>query len=196
MNKQELRKMIRGKRRALTPAQRRKSGRGMKRQLSHSSRFLSADRVALYLANDGEIDTQWVIDDLRSRGKEVFLPTLHPVRKGHLAFIRYNRNTVMTRNRFGISEPDFARGHKVAARFLSMIYLPLVAFDARGNRLGMGGGFYDRTLAFTHRAGQQPALVGCAYAFQEVRLLPAESWDIPLQLIVTDKTLKRLSADT
>ena len=74
-----------------------------------------------------------------------------------------------------------------------MIGLPLVAFDERGNRLGMGGGFYDRTLAFSRRPGQKPVLIGCAYAFQEIRMLPAESWDIPLQFIATEKGITSLS---
>jgi 5-formyltetrahydrofolate cyclo-ligase len=77
---------------------------------------------------------------------------------------------------------------------MSLVCLPLVAFDARGNRLGMGGGFYDRTLAFMRNKGQKPSLAGCAYAFQEVPLLPAESWDIPLTLIVTDHQAKRLTS--
>ena len=193
MNKQELRRLIRKKRRALTPARRHQAGRGLKRQLKHSSLYLSATRVALYLTNDGEIDPHWAIEDLWQRGKEVYLPVLHPLRDGHLTFIRYTKNTPMRRNRFGISEPDFSRGGHVPARFISMIGLPLVAFDARGNRLGMGGGFYDRTLAFMSEPGQKPALIGCAYAFQEVPMLPAESWDIPLQYIATDTQLKRLS---
>ena len=193
MNKQELRKLIRKKRRALTPAQRHQAGRGLTRSLHHSTQYLSANRVALYLSNDGEIDPHWAIEDLWKRGKEVYLPVLHPLRKGYLTFIRYQPETPMRRNRFGISEPDFRRGTHVPARFLSMIGLPLVAFDERGNRLGMGGGFYDRTLAFSRRPGQKPALIGCAYAFQEIRMLPAESWDIPLQFIATEKGITSLS---
>ena len=193
MNKQELRKLIRKKRRALTPAQRHKAGRGLTRSLHHSTQYLSANRVALYLSNDGEIDPHWAIEDLWNRGKEVYLPVLHPLRKGYLTFIRYQPETPMRRNRFGISEPDFRRGTHVPARFLSMIGLPLVAFDERGNRLGMGGGFYDRTLAFSRQPGQKPTLIGCAYAFQEIRMLPAESWDIPLQFIATEKGITSLS---
>ena len=193
MNKQELRKLIRKKRRALTPAQRHKAGRGLTRSLHQSTQYLSANRVALYLSNDGEIDPHWAIEDLWKRGKEVYLPVLHPLRKGYLTFIRYQPETPMRRNRFGISEPDFRRGTHVPARFLSMIGLPLVAFDERGNRLGMGGGFYDRTLAFSRRPGQKPTLIGCAYAFQEIRMLPAESWDIPLQFIATEKGITSLS---
>ena len=194
VNKQALRKLIRKQRRALTPAQRRTSGRNLLRQFSRSPEFAFANRIALYLTNDGEIDTSWLIKDVIERGKEVYLPVLHPLRKGHLTFIRYDQNTPMSTNRFGISEPDFRRGTRVSARFMSLVCLPLVAFDTRGNRLGMGGGFYDRTLAFMQNKGQKPSLAGCAYAFQEVPLLPAESWDIPLALIVTDHHAKRLSS--
>ena len=193
MNKQELRKLIRKKRRALTPAQRHIAGRGLIRSLHHSPKYLSASRVALYLTNDGEIDPLWAIEDLWKRGKEVYLPVLHPIRKGYLAFIRYRPETKMRQNRFGIAEPDFRFNKRIPARFISIIGLPLVAFDSRGNRLGMGGGFYDRTLAFSRAEGQAPTLVGCAYAFQEVRMLPAESWDIPLQYIATDKQLTSLT---
>ncbi|WP_300432351.1 5-formyltetrahydrofolate cyclo-ligase [uncultured Thalassolituus sp.] len=196
MNKKELRRLIRQKRRDLTPSERNIAGRRLLKQLTARPEYLYSHRVALYLSNDGEIDPQWAIQDLWKRGKQAFLPVLHPLRKGELVFIRYARNTPMRNNRFGISEPDFRRGKQVSARFLSLICLPLVAFDSRGNRLGMGGGFYDRTLAFTHHQGQKPRLAGCAYAFQEVRLLPAESWDIPLQLIVTDQEARPLSADT
>src|SRR5690606_40461575 len=67
--------------------------------------------------------------------------------------------------------------------------LPLVAFDARGNRLGMGGGFYDRTFARAPRARTlRPRLVGLAHHFQQVASLPAEPWDIPLDAIATDAT--------
>ena len=193
MNKSELRKLIRRKRRSLTPQQRRQASHGLLTSLRQNARFCAAQRVALYLSNDGEIDTQGVIEDLWRRGKQVFLPVLHPVRKGHLSFIRYDSNTVMRNNRYGIAEPDFRRGKRVSARYLSIVCLPLVAFDQRGNRLGMGGGYYDRTLAFMTQTevaglnGQQPELVGCAYAFQQVPQLPAESWDIGISAIATDQ---------
>lgn len=76
---------------------------------------------------------------------------------------------------------------------MDIILLPLTGFDARGNRLGMGGGFYDRTLAFRQRAGQRrPLLVGIAHACQEVPLIPSASWDIPLDRIVTDRQASRI----
>lgn len=193
MNKQELRKLIRKKRRALTAAQRHKAGRGLMRSLKRNQKYLSASRVALYLTNDGEIDPHWAVEDLWKRGKTVYLPVIHPIRKGYLAFIQYRPDTKMRQNRFGIAEPDFRFNKRVPARFISIIGLPLVAFDGRGNRLGMGGGFYDRTLAFNRNEGHKPTLVGCAHAFQEVKMLPAESWDIPLQFIATDHQLTQLT---
>jgi 5-formyltetrahydrofolate cyclo-ligase len=192
MNKSELRKLIRQQRRSLSKAQRHNASRGLLRQLRSTPEYLAAKRVAVYLTNDGEIDTQWLIQDLQQRCKEIYLPVLHPLRKGHLTFIRYQKNTVMSRNRFGISEPSFRHNKALSARFIRLICLPLVAFDERGNRLGMGGGFYDRTLAFTHKKGHLPLLVGCAYDFQRISILPAESWDIPLKLIATDTSLYRL----
>lgn len=193
MNKQELRKLIRKKRRAVSPAQRRAAAHGLKCTLNQSPRFLSRRRVALYLSNDGEIDPHNVIEDLWSRKCEVYLPVLHPLRKGHLSFMRYTPSTPMRRNRYGIAEPDFAKGQRVSPKFIGAIGLPLVAFDERGNRLGMGGGYYDRTLAFMSREGHKPTLIGCAFEFQQVRLLPAESWDIPLRMIATERHLTRLA---
>lgn len=186
MNKSDLRKLIRNKRRRLPLAERRRAARQLLCQLHQSSRFLAAQRVALYLANDGEIDPQFVIDDLQQRGKQVLLPVLHPLKSGQLSFVRFHKNTVMRRNRYGISEPDFRHGQRVNPRFISVICLPLVAFDEQGNRLGMGGGYYDRSLAFSHQSGQKPDLIGCAYEFQQVPQLPAETWDIPLHAIATN----------
>jgi 5-formyltetrahydrofolate cyclo-ligase len=191
MNKSDLRKLIRHKRRSLTPRRRQHAARRLLSQLHQSSQFLSAKRVALYLTNDGEIDTQFVLRDLQQRGKQAYLPVLHPLKPGHLSFIRYNRNSRMRTNRYGISEPDFRYGHACPARFLDVICLPLVAFDQRGNRLGMGGGYYDRTLAFMHQPGKQPRLIGCAYEFQQVPQLPAESWDIPIRAIATEASFRQ-----
>ncbi len=190
--RRQLRRAMRHKRRTLAPAEANRASCNLLRQFRRCPEYLRASRVALYLKNDGEIDTRLLLQDLWQRKREVLLPVLHPLRPGYLVFIRYDAHTPMTSNRFGISEPDFRYGVKVSARFISLICLPLVAFDARGNRLGMGGGFYDRTLAFKqgeHRA--RPVLAGCAYGFQEVTGLPVESWDIPLRMIVTDREVIR-----
>ena len=190
MDKTRIRKQMRKMRRALTPAQRVQAGRGLKRSALTSGVLLNSQRLALYLVNDGEIDPQQLIDQLQRMGKTVYLPTLHPLRKGALAFVLYNRQTRMIKNRFGIPEPDFRYGKRIHPRFLDTVFMPLVAFDQQGNRLGMGGGFYDRTLAFTRKPGKKPRLIGCAHEFQCLSAIPAEAWDIPLSAIATDVTLR------
>jgi 5-formyltetrahydrofolate cyclo-ligase len=92
-------------------------------------------------------------------------------------------------NRFGIPEPVVATGDLVDASALDVILLPLVAFDLKGNRVGMGGGFYDRTLEFTRQQpyDRRPKLIGLAHEFQYTDALKPSPWDIPLDGIVTDK---------
>ena len=100
-------------------------------------------------------------------------------------------------NRFGIPEPLAPSRSLIDARQLDLILMPLVGFDQQGNRLGMGGGFYDRTLAFMHhrKAWHRPKLVGLAHALQQVDSLEPSSWDVPLDGVATDKQLFNFSRD-
>jgi len=191
MNKTELRRHMRRQRRALNRRQRQQAAQQLLHSLRQSTHFQHSRHIAVYLTNDGEIDTSVFIRDLQRRGKTLYLPVLHPLRKGHLSFLPFNRQSRMIKNRFGISEPDFASHRAMPARFINLICMPLVAFDESGNRLGMGGGFYDRTLAFSRQPGNKPRLIGCAYELQKVGDLPAEDWDIPLTAIATDAGLHR-----
>lgn len=193
MNKSDIRRLIRQRRNSLTRPQRRAAATQLLHTLRASRHFQYSRRIALYLTNDAEIDTSLLIRDLQRRGRDIFLPVLHPLRKGHLSFLPYARSTPMTRNRFGIAEPDFRRSKATPARFISLICMPLVAFDDKGNRLGMGGGFYDRTLMFMHRAGQKPALTGLAYELQKMDELPVESWDIAPDAVATERHYYRFS---
>ena len=186
MNRQDIRRQMRARRRSLTPAQQRQASDGLRVQLYQAREFRRAKSVALYLANDGEISPGRTIEALWQRGVKVYLPVLHPVYRGRLVFIRFDRNSAMKPNRYGISEPVYRHQLAVSVRFLDVIALPLVAFDETGNRLGMGGGYYDRSLAFTRRSGKRPFLIGCAHECQQSKQLPAEPWDIPLNAIATD----------
>ena len=192
MDKASLRREMRRRRRAVSRSESRQSAVQLASRLHSDPTFCQSRRVAVYLRNDGEIDTLELIKRMRQRRVEVFLPVLHPLRKGHLAFIAYDQNTPMRRNCYGIAEPDFRYGRKIAARFISTICLPLVAFDESGNRIGMGGGYYDRTLAFCRKPGVKPRLIGCAYEFQKWPALPADGWDIPLSTIATNAALRQV----
>lgn len=152
-----------------------------------------AQRIALYWPVDGEIDVRALARQANFSRHVFYLPVLQAFPANTLRFARWPRARRQQRNRFGIPEPRGRRA--LPAEKMDAILLPLTGFDAQGNRLGMGGGFYDRTLAFKRRCGHKsagrPLLIGVAHACQQVASLPAEDWDVGLQLIVTDKQIFR-----
>jgi 5-formyltetrahydrofolate cyclo-ligase len=194
-SRQALRRELRRRRRALTPAQRQAASQRLCRLLRRLPEVQRARRVALYLPNDGEIDPTPLIGWLRRRGARVHLPVLRPLSRNRLWFVHYHPDTPMATNRYGIPEPETRHGAHRARRLpawaLDLILLPLVGFDEEGQRMGMGGGFYDRSLAFTRRPGPRPRLIGLAHECQRVASLPVEPWDVPLDAIVSDARVIR-----
>jgi len=191
----DIRRAMRQRRRSLSPRERARAGRELARRLVRSSLFQRARRISCFLAADGEIDTSAVIAAAWRAGKQVYLPVLAPFGGARLWFLSYRPDSPMTRNRFGIPEPRLRGNARLAAAQLDLVLTPLVAFDAAGNRLGMGGGYYDRTFAFLHRrlGWQRPRLVGLAYSFQQVERLPGEAWDVPLWGAATERGLSRFN---
>lgn len=178
---------MRTRRRALSAKAQREASRKLLQNLKRQPAFRNARHIALYLPNDGEIDPRPVIEYCWQLGKRTYLPVLHPIRHNCLWFVPYDRTTPMTRNIYRILEPKLVAAPRRPAWALDLVLLPLVAFDASGARMGMGGGYYDRTFAFKQRKGPQgPALIGLAHDFQRVEELPVASWDIPLAGIMTD----------
>jgi 5-formyltetrahydrofolate cyclo-ligase len=183
--KRQLRLQMRNARKQLSKREQQQAALLLKHQLNQNPAFKYAKRIALYLANDGEVDTQLAIEQAWKEGKEIYLPVLDPIRKGHLWFLNYSPTSRMIKNRFGIAEPDPKFNKRVHAKFLNVVGLPLVAFDQQGNRLGMGGGFYDRTFEFCRsEGGIKPKLFGLAHTCQEAHNLPTENWDIQLNNII------------
>ncbi|MFN7136196.1 MAG: 5-formyltetrahydrofolate cyclo-ligase, partial [Thermomonas sp.] len=108
------------------------------------------------------------------------LPVLHGER---LQFAPWRAGDALATNRFGIPEPDVEPGSLLDARDMSLVVVPLVGFDARGNRLGMGGGWYDRSFGFRQHAAPPPWLVGAAFSAQQVDALPQAAWDVRLDAV-------------
>ncbi len=136
---------------------------------------------------DGEIDPRGLQGLDHFSGHEFYLPVLQRFPANTLRFAYSTKQSSrLQKNRFGIPEP---RGRRpLPASAMDVILLPLTGFDAEGNRLGMGGGFYDRTLAAQHWRGQRrPLLIGVAHACQEVEQLPLQGWDVPLHWVVSDR---------
>jgi 5-formyltetrahydrofolate cyclo-ligase len=145
-----------------------------------------AKRIAVYNPVRGEVDCGPLINKQILRKKRFFLPVLE---KNQLKFAPLRNDTTWSANRFGVLEPVYSAAEIVTARNLDVVIVPLVAFDQQCNRIGMGGGFYDRTFAFIRhrRTWHKPLLIGVAYDFQRVKKLRPELWDVPLDCVVTEK---------
>lgn len=188
LSRTELRKHLRRKRQSLSFEQQQQASEQLALNLLKHPDLHRARHIGIYLANDGEIDPHLYIDLARRKGIHFYLPILHPVYPGKLVFSPYFDGIRLSANRFGIPEPPFPRSRRRPAWALDAVLFPLVGFDENGGRLGMGGGFYDRTFAFSRiRPGMAPKLIGLAHDFQKVRELPIEPWDVPLHGVVTDK---------
>ncbi|WP_276973239.1 5-formyltetrahydrofolate cyclo-ligase [Tatumella ptyseos] len=181
--RQQIRAQIRRQRQALSPQQQQQAAQQVAERALSLPLLAQARNVALFLSFDGELNTRPLISRLWQRGQQVYLPVLHPFSTGQLLFIRYLPDTPLNPNRYGIPEPSLNLTELAPLDTLDIILVPLVAFDARGQRLGMGGGFYDRTLQHWQQHGVLPA--GLAHCCQQVPALPTEQWDIPLPVIIT-----------
>jgi len=183
---------MRQHRRRLSDQQRRHYANQLHRRLSCLPLLYSRQHIAVYLANDGELDLTPSIHRLWHHHKRCYLPCLHPFKQRFLYFQPYTANTALQPNRFGILEPRLNH-NKRPVWALEIVLMPLVAFDSDGHRVGMGGGFYDRTLQYLlHRQHwQAPKLLGIAYEFQRVAQLTPQPWDVPLWGVVTEAGLWR-----
>ena len=186
MTSRTLRQTIREQRRALTRSEAATCAEQLAQQVSTHPLILRSHRIAAYLASDGEMDPAPLLQSLWSANKQVYLPVLVPFSPEKLWFARFKPDDILAFNRFGIPEP--VRRHLIKPSALDLVLTPLVAFDTAGHRIGMGGGFYDRTFAFLQRRQywHKPYLVGLAYEFQKQTAIKANNWDVPLDAIATE----------
>ena len=144
--------------------------------------------IAAYMAHRGEMSCEPIIEWALGRGVNVLLPV---VVGRHMRFAPFYPNEALVSNRWGILEPEWRPGRWVSARRPNVALLPLVAFDSGGNRLGQGGGYYDRAFAYRNAAGnwRHPLLVGLAYDFQHAGKLDAKATDVPLDAVITERQI-------
>ncbi len=181
--KHSLRQSIRRRRRHLPSADRRLFNI---RICAHLLQWLSQqefDAVAAYMATDGEVDITAALHEIHQQGMVVYLPVIDPLRDGHMQFCQWSPEVPMTHNRFGIPEP--VATPPVHLSDLDCVLMPLVGFTVGGERLGMGGGYYDRCFG-QPAAAASPVRVGIAYALQEVERVHREPWDITMHHVITE----------
>ncbi len=187
LDRQDIRTHVRHLRRGLTSEQQQQAAIHVAEHALNFTPIQQAKKIALFLSFDGELNTRPLIAKFWQHNQRVYLPVLHPFSKGQLLFFRYDTDTVLTPNRLGIPEPPLDIRNLATLSELDVLMVPLVAFDNQGQRLGMGGGFYDRTLQNWQQHNVLP--IGLAHDCQQVEALPVADWDVPLKAIITPSKL-------
>jgi 5-formyltetrahydrofolate cyclo-ligase len=185
-SRRELRKLMRKRRRSLSYKQQTDAAHKLFRRVAPGKLFRFSRRIAFSMARQGEINPDLLLREAQRRKKNCYLPVLSKVGEPRLYFRLFKQGQKLIRNNMGIPEPTRTFTCKPFA--LSLVLMPLVAFDSECNRLGMGKGYYDRTFAFARRSVRQtPVLLGLAHECQRVEALEVASWDVPLHGVVTDE---------
>ena len=190
------RRIFTRQRRALSSTARQASARQASLHLYKLRHLLPIHaKIALYYNDFGEIPTQPILQWCQRLGFQPFLPVVGSLGKHDkrlmFAPIYHSKlgNVATYTHQFGMQQP-YSR-HLIAAKQLDAIFCPLVAADLQGNRMGMGGGYYDTTLAHSHNFGvKKPLKIGWAYEFQVVEKLSRQRWDVPLDVLITPSKIR------
>ena len=186
--KKRLRQQFKTKRTAISAAQRMQTADAIAQQLIKLPEWMPADYIAGYWASHGEVPLHIV--QMRAQSPKVWcLPMLQTDKT--LKFAPWRSGDPLVSNQYGIPEPDILSSSALDATQISIILLPLLAYTRTGTRLGMGGGYYDRSLAFRAVHPSPPLLIGVAYSSQEADLLPSEEWDVKLDMLINEREVLR-----
>ena len=181
-NRPSLRSHFRSLRQQLDPEVRAEKIRCLNERLSELTVLRQARNIAAYLASPEEASVTPFVEIAWQRAQAVFLPWID-AQPRKMVLRRYQPDSVLVRNRFGLLEPD-TQNDAASANQLDCVLVPLVAFDDQGTRLGMGGGYYD---SFFAEAKDRPVLIGTAFSEQRAtEPLPKAAWDVALDMVVTD----------
>lgn len=188
--RQQLRRDLRQRRRALGRQQQHQAARAAARHLKQLPDLLRARHIAAYMACDGELDPAPFLAWAAARGCRIYFPVIDDDSRLGVRFAPAPQGRGGWRkNRFGIREPVGTRAKP--AWQLDALLMPLVGFDRSGHRLGMGGGYYDRLLSDLSRRVRRPRYLGLAHGCQQVATLPVAGWDQDVDAVVTDRGVIR-----
>jgi len=180
-----LRSDLKQRRSSIAPWRNHCAGLQAAKNLANLNRFQQAKRIAVYLDTAGELPTKGILNLAKRYNKQVFLPVISP---NQIGIMQFKKNSPFTqKNRFNITEPHRLHQSQKTHTF-DLVIVPLVGFNRQGDRLGMGGGYYDR--AFANKTNQQrnhkPWLVGIAFSVQQTKKLSANPWDVKLDAVITE----------
>jgi 5-formyltetrahydrofolate cyclo-ligase len=191
--KPEIRKAIRARRKNLDPLAIQQASLQVAAQLIHSSRLIESKHIGYYLPHENEIDPYHIISRTQYQDKLLYLPVVDPADNKTLTFYSFNIEEKLQLNRYGILEPFIENKKPFDILQLDIVFVPLVCFDEYCNRIGRGAGYYDRTFAFIKDSiiSQRPYLIGLGYEFQKIEKIVPSAWDIPLDMVVTEREIYR-----
>ena len=178
-----LRQEILAKRRQLTAKESAQAGLSILKTIMQMNVFKRTVNVASYISLSGELCTQDMNEYFMTR-HHLCLPYMVTGQKGKMDFYSFKKGDELVENRFHILEPKNQPENLVLEDKIDVIVVPLVAFDNKGNRMGMGGGYYDRMLK---KVRKDCLVIGVAYEFQQVDELLVEEWDMPMDIVITEK---------
>jgi len=157
--------------------------------------FIQSKNIGYYSAISREVDTVFIEKKARKLNKNLFLPVVAQDKKS-MQFYSYTKNNKLYKNIFNILEVDMTIEKLIDINQLDLIFVPVVAFDQNNNRLGRGAGFYDRYLESKLKYKlSKPVLIGLAYEFQKVDFIQTNSWDVPMDFVVTEKSIAVHASD-
>ncbi|MEE9451181.1 MAG: 5-formyltetrahydrofolate cyclo-ligase, partial [Gammaproteobacteria bacterium] len=189
-DRKTIRQAVRKQRQQLSLPQRQFTASALQAHIVKLPLFQQAKHVALYFSHHNEVDTAPLWQSCCVAGKSCYFPVLIQSPDKHLIFLPHQEGERLQKNRYGILEPTVSHDKAIDIFDLDVIFIPLVAFDVRANRLGMGVGYYDRTLIeVVRQAATEPLLIGLAYEMQKVKQVPMADWDVPMSAVVTEETV-------
>lgn len=162
------------------------SAAALQQQIEATPEYQSANNIAAYIAIRGEISLAALFESGAALGKQFYLPVL---REDSMSFLRWSPGDPLAKKGFGLLEPDIDKAASIEPHQLDLVLAPLVVFDGHCNRIGQGGGYYDRTFAYKKLSQVlvPPVLMGVAHDTQREPQLQPQSWDVPLDFVVTDR---------
>lgn len=183
-----LRHSIRQKRAALDAARIEAHALQLQKTATGLPELEGVSRLAGYLATGGEMDPCHLLTIARKNGAKSYLPV---TRRGQLLFAEYDEQTPLIPGRYNIPVPEYSEGDLLDPQLMEAVLVPMLAFDSSLNRMGMGGGYYDKSFAFRAGNSRPPVLIGVAHEIQKIAALDVQPWDIPMDCVLTEKAIYR-----
>jgi len=185
LKKQSIRKHLLQKRNALTQKAILEKSSLIANNLINFYKYQQSEKIMLYVSTKKEVQTQYIFNSAKRDHKDVFIPLIDKEKRDLIPSLIYDLSE-LTQSCLGIPQPKKEFARIFSPKILEMVIIPGIAFTKKGQRLGRGGGYYDR---FLKKLRKRTCLVGLAFEIQIADNLPIDSNDMPVQYIITENRL-------